>query len=270
MDPLEIEYESMDDVPEAYKGLYTEQDGKAVLTHVNGLKTDKDVANLQEALRKERETHKETQKALRPWKDMDHSEVMSKLDRVSELEAAAGGKLDDDAINKIVEGRINQRVAPLQRQIEELTETNSSLASEAEEAKSTIRDMRMTSAIRQAAASAKVVDTALPDVEIIAKNAFELTEDGNLVTRENSGVTPGLGLDAYFREMQNKRPHWFPNSGGGGAGGGGPKGPGGKNPFSAKDWNMTEQGRLVRENKDLAEQLAKAAGTTIGGPRPKS
>jgi hypothetical protein len=31
---------------------------------------------------------------------------------------------------------------------------------------------------------------------------------------------------------------------------------------------MTEQGRLVRENRSEAERLAKAAGTTIGGGKP--
>ncbi len=49
MDPLELTYDSIDAVPEAFRGLYSENDGKAVLTHVNGLKTPQDVQNVQEA-----------------------------------------------------------------------------------------------------------------------------------------------------------------------------------------------------------------------------
>lgn len=269
MDPLELVYDSMDAVPEAYAGLYTEQDGKAVLTHVNGLKTEKDVATVQEALRKERDDHKKTKDLLKPWKDMDPEETRTQLDRIHELETAAGGKLDEDAINKIVEGRLKQRTAPLERQISELTETNTTLKTERDNAFGTITDMKMTSAIRRAANEAKVLGTAIPDVEIIAKSAFELTDDGNLITKDNSGVTPGLGLDAYFREMATKRPHWFPPSEGGGAGGGRSQVPGGgPNPWKAETWDMTKQGQIVRENRELADQLAKAAGTTVGGMKP--
>jgi hypothetical protein len=36
-----------------------------------------------------------------------------------------------------------------------------------------------------------------------------------------------------------------------------------KNPFLKSDWNMTEQGKLVRENPTLAKSLAKAAGIKL-------
>lgn len=40
------------------------------------------------------------------------------------------------------------------------------------------------------------------------------------------------------------------------------------NPFSADAWNVTEQGQVVKADAAKAERLAKAAGTTLGGPRP--
>ena len=269
MDPLELVYDTMDAVPEAFRGLYTEKEGKAHLTHVRGMKTEQDVANVQEALRKERDAHKATQTAFKPWKDMNYEETRATLDRVSELETAAGGKLDDDAINKIVEGRLAAKTAPLERKIDELTEANSTLTTERDGFSNQIVDMRKSSAIRKAAADAKVLGTAIGDVEIIARSAFDFTDDGNLVANDKSGITPGLGLDVYFREMQKTRPHWWPQSEGGGAGGGGPKSPdGGPNPWGADTWNMTKQGEIVRSNRELADQLAKAAGTTVGGQKP--
>lgn len=270
MEPIELEYDTMDEVPEAVRGLYTETDGKAILTGVRGMKTQQDVDNVQEALGKERNLRRDYEKQLKPWKDMDPEEVRSKLDRIGELETAAGGKLDDDAINKIVETRLTARTAPLERRIDELQENLGATIQERDAAKGTITDMRMSSAIRDAATRAKITPSALSDVEIIAKSGFEFSEDGKLVTTEKSGVTPGLGLDAYFKEMTKSRPHWWPASEGGGAGGGSGGGMNGaKNPFSAEHWDMTKQGALVREDREQAEQLAKLAGTTIGGRRPQ-
>jgi len=56
----------------------------------------------------------------------------------------------------------------------------------------------------------------------------------------------------------------LPNMGKGG------KGVSGANPWSADSWNMTEQGRILRENRTKAEQLAAQAGTKIGAPKPAS
>lgn len=270
MEPIELTYDTMDAVPEAFRSLYTEQDGKAVLTHVKGMKTEADVTNVQEALRKEREDRKKAEDALKPWKDMDPEKTKATLDRVTELEAASGGKLDEDAINKIVEGRIKQQTAPLERRIEELTESNATLTTERDEAKGTITDMRMGADIRAAATKAKVVGHALGDVEIITKRLFEYDDNGKMITRDGVGVTPGIGLDAFFTEQLKARPHWFPASEGGGAGGAGAGrlAPGQKNPWTRENWNMTEQTKIFKEDKKLAEDLAKAAGTTIGGLKP--
>ena len=81
-------------------------------------------------------------------------------------------------------------------------------------------------------------------------------------------MAPGLKVDGWLREMQKMRPHWWPETEGSGAGGGGPLGNGAANPFSAKNWNLTEQGKIYRENPVLADQLAKSAGTKVGGPKP--
>jgi len=41
------------------------------------------------------------------------------------------------------------------------------------------------------------------------------------------------------------------------------------NPFTHDNWNLTKQGAIVKEHGTAkAEQMAKAAGTTVGGPQP--
>jgi hypothetical protein len=42
------------------------------------------------------------------------------------------------------------------------------------------------------------------------------------------------------------------------------------NPWTYKDWNVTAQGQVVvKYGLEKAEQMAKAADTTVGGLRPK-
>ena len=155
--------------PRDTKALFDEKDGKFVLGGVNGMKTQMDVNNVQEALRKEREDHAAAKNALSPWAPLGKpEEVQAKLDRIPELEAAAAGKLDDNAINGIVEGRITQKIAPLERNISTLTEENGTLKQENEGLKTALERRDMSDELRSVATEMKVIATAIPDIEIIA------------------------------------------------------------------------------------------------------
>lgn len=268
--PLELQYDSMDAIPENFRELYTEKDGVAVLTGVNNLKTPQDVANLQEALRKERDDHKATKTSLSAWGELKPEEVQAQLDRIKELEAAAEGKLDDDKINQMVESRLTQKTAPLQRQIDGIASERDEWKNKAEELQGILTTRDRNDAVRSVALEMKVQTSALDDILLIAGHYLEQSEDGTFITKNDiKGVTPGLDVKGFMKEMQRLRPHWWPPSEGGGAGGGGEAG-GGKNPWSADHWNFTEQSRIVKsEGMAVAERMAKAAGTTVGGLKPK-
>lgn len=270
MEPLELSYDDMNAVPEAFRGLYTEKGGKAVLTHINGMKTQADVSAVQEGLRKEREDHTATKELLKPFKGLDATETRATLARIAELETAAGGKLDDEAINKIVEARIAQKTAPLQLQIEELTTANGELTTTNGELTGTIQTRDRNSAIRKVAAEMKVHSTAMPDIELVAGSFLELDEhSGQYVVKQDAkGVTVGADIKQFMKEMQQQRPHWWPASEGGGAQGDLKGINGGNNPFKGDTWNSTQQGQMFRSDPTLAKSMAEAAGTSIGGPRP--
>ena len=273
MDPLEIEYESIDQVPETFRDLYTEQDGKAVLTGVNGMKTNQDVINVQEALRKERADHAAAKEALKPWRSFgdDPSELQSKLDRIAELEAAAGGKLDEAKIQELVENRIGQKTGPLERKLKDTTTTLEQLQQENGQLKNTLVTRDRNDAVRAVATEMKVLSTAIPDVEMVAGMFLERDETSGefIVKADAKGVTPGADVRQFLKEMQKQRPHWWPNSQGGGAGGGKGLGESEDNPWSAKGWSITKQGQYVREHGMAeAEKAAKSAGSKIGASRP--
>jgi len=277
--PIELRYDNEDALPEAFRNanvfaeLFTRNDdGSISVTGVTGMKTQKDVDSVSEALRKERNDHKVTRDRLKPWGELNAEETLTQLDRIRELEAAAGGKLDDDAINKIVDGRLAQRVGPLDRQIKTIGEERDALSQENAGLKNSIVTRDRNDSVRAEATKVKSHATAIPDIEGAASAMLEQNEEGKWITKSGiEGITPGLGIDGWLRDMQKLRPHWWPESEGGGArGGNGGTGFNGANPWSAKSWNLTEQGKVFKDSVDLAGRLAKAAGTSLGGPRPKA
>lgn len=273
MDAIELSYDKMDAVPEAFRGLYTEKDGKAVLTGVNGMKTAQDVLNVQEALRKERADHAALKDAMKPWKAFgdDPAELQTKLDRIAELEAAAGGKLDEAAIQKLVDARLGQKTAPLERQLKDALTERDTILAENSTLKTSILSRDRNDAVRAIATEMKVLATAIPDVELVAGMFLEKDETSGqfIVKADASGVTPGLDIKGFLKEMQKVRPHWWPASQGGGAGGGGGFENADDNPWSAKGWNLTKQGSYIREHgMAKAEIAAKAVNSKVGATRP--
>jgi len=276
--PIELQYDNKEALPEAFRSdavfnelFTTGADGKIVLSGVTGLKTQKDVDSVKEALRKEREDHGKTKDALKPWGSLNAEETLAQLDRIKELEAAAGGKLDEAKLNELVEGRLSQKTGPLNRQIETLTGEKTKAEQERDALKAQLETRDRNDAVRAIATEAKVLQTAVPDMEMAASVMLEKDADGNLVTKSGiNGLTPGLSVKEWAKEMQKLRPHWWPESEGGGArGGGGGGGFSGNNPFSAEHWSLTDQGKYLTEHgREATDRLAKAAGTTVGGPRP--
>ena len=278
MPELKALYDKADDIPEAvedFRALFTEKNGKFELTGIAGVQTPANVARLETSLSKERTDHKATKATLAVWGDLVHDDVQKSLDRIPELEAAAGGALDDakieEIVNRRVEGVIKSKLSPLERANKKLLEGNAELTTANEGF--TVANTRRTIGddVRRALVKAKVVPEAHDDALMLGERVFEVTEEGKVVTRDNVGVAPGLDAEGWLTEIQDKKPHWWPASISGGALGS--RGPGtalgGKNPWSPQSWNMTEQGRYLRANgMEKAKRLAEAANSHVGAATP--
>lgn len=273
---LKAIYENQDDIPEQYRDLYSERNGQWELTGIEGVKTQADVDRVQEALNKERKDHKETKDKLKTFDEIDPEQIEKDQQELTELrakvEAGAGEGFDEEKFNEAVEkvaaARVKTATAPLERDLEKTQKERDELKASNEEfqQKETMRTIG--DAVRKAAGNAKVVDSAMDDILMLGERVFEVTEDGTVVAKDGVGVTPGIAPDIWLSEMQDKRPHWWPTSTGGGAGGGQGGGGFANNPFSREHWNLTEQGKLVKEDSAKAERMAKAAGTQVGGGMP--
>ncbi len=266
--------DKLDDVAEGHRDLYVERNGKfelSVEVGVEGVKSFTDFSKLAGGAAKERADHKATKARLALLGDRSVEDVVAILDRVPELEAAASGN-NPEKINQIVEGKIGAKLAPVQRELakamEGIKERDTMIQGfQAKERTRSIHD-----AVREVVGKAQGFQaSALEDVLMVAERHFEINEEGKVVTRDGVGVTPGIAADVWLTEMQGKRAHWWgPTQGGGATGNGGrTTANSGNNPFTHEGWNVTEQMRLVTGNRPKADQMARSAGTTIGGQRPQ-
>ena len=275
---LQAMYDTQEEIPEAFRELFTEKGEKWELTGVTGIKTQGDIDRLQTALVKERDDHKATKGRLEVWGELDPEDTKAKLEKYPELEAAAEGKIDekkmDEMVNRRVEATVKSQTAALQRQIDSLTTERDEVKAENVGLLGEKRTRVIHDNVRDVLTKQKVIPEAFEDALMLADRVFEIREDDNsVITRDQVGVTPGVTADIWLSEMQDRRPHWWPTSaGGGGRGTGTGPGTGFKNnPFSREHWNMTEQGRVVREDgMEKAQQMAKSAGTTVGGQMPQA
>lgn len=261
--------ESLENVPEQFHELYTEKNGRWELTGIEGVKTQADIDRLQSALSKERNDHKQTRDRYAVLGDREPDEIIGILDRIPELEAAAEGKIDEDKLSELVEARLKTKLAPVEREKAGLVTKLAELTGTVEQYQLRERTRTIHDEVRRAATSSKVLPEALEDALMLAERVFEVDEDGRVTAKDGVGCTPGVDPVVWLSELQSKRPHWWGPSHGGGAQGNTRGGASGSNPWSHEGWNMTEQGRILVENRTRAEQLAKSAGTTIGGPKPQ-
>lgn len=265
---IQMSYSAESEIPAAHKGLYTESNGVWNLTGVVGIKTQDDVNNVMNALTKERNDNKALRTKYAALGDRDVSEILADIDRIPALEAAAKGKGSED-IEAQVAARVEQATAPLKRDIQTLTTERDGLTTQVNDFQQANNRRTIGDSIREAGTKAKILPEAMNDVIALGLGNFELNEAGAVIAKADiNGLTPGVAPEVWLTEMKRSKPYFFPPVKGANAGGGNGNG-GGSNPFSKEGWNMTEQGKMVKEDRALAEQMAASAGTTIGGRQPE-
>jgi hypothetical protein len=284
---LKTIYDTQEEIPEGYADLYTEKNGKWELTGVTGVKTQADIDRVQGALVKERNDHKATKALLAPFEGLDPEVISANATKLEEVTAQLeainkDGRIDETKLEPIIAARIKQAVAPLDRDklnLERQLDAQKKLVAEKEVEvtglRTSITSDTIERAIKDAASLEKVLPTAIDDVTLRGIRVFEKTEDNRIITKDVPGVTPGLSPKEWLKDMQEKAPHWWPPSVGGGSQGGGPTGRGGyggaNNPWSKAGWNVTKQGALVKSLGEVkAGEIAAQVGSKIGDTKAQA
>jgi hypothetical protein len=283
MAKLKTIYDTAEEIPEGLGEFYIERNGKFEI-QAEGVKTQADIDRIQEGLRKEKTDHKATKDKLAAFGALDATLIpdqLAELETVkAQLEAAVkDGKIDPEKTKAAEEAAVRRAIGPiereksqLQRDLDAARKTNEQTVAEKSALETSIKRGKVESALREAAMVSKVVPLAIDDAVMNGANIFDLAEDGRILTKDNVGVTPGIEPKEWLKDMQEKRPHWWPVSSGGGAQGG-RGGVGGMkdNPFTKENWNITAQGRYVTQyGPEKAAAAAAAAGVKIGDTKPKA
>jgi hypothetical protein len=280
---LKTIYDAVEEIPEGFADLYTEKNGKFELTGVEGIKTQGDIDRIAEALRKEKSDHKVAKEKLNGFGDLDPTKIAEQAEELisvkAQLEALGDGHgLDEAKLEPIIEARLARKVGPLEREKTQLQRDLDAARGVVKERdgeigtlKGSITEGKVSTAIRDAAAASKVIPTAVDDAVLNGRSVFEVVEDGRVLTKDNvPGVTPGLEPKEWFKDMQEKRPHWWPPSvGGGSQGGRGGTVTRAENPWSEEGWNLTRQGQMVTQHGEAkAAEMAKAVNSKLGATHP--
>lgn len=140
----------------------------------------------------------------------------------------------------------------LKKQIQTLQDENKAAK---EKYESDVKELRLNTAIKLAVAG----EAHDPDLitGLLDKTKLLLTDDGKVSGLDDQVKALRESKAFLFVEKDDGTGNRFrgakPPEGGGGGGGGQ------KNPWSKDTFNLTEQGRILRENPELAKQLQAAA-----------
>lgn len=284
-------YDSADEIEEIYRPLYEEKEGKHVfktslfdsnaVTDSKGIKKLKDEAG---RYRLELKDHKTKAEAYSKFGDP--TELQEKLDKIAELEAlaAAGGSKSKEAAEALAKTMTAAEKTKWEREIAPKLQAGEKAVQlvahyEQAQAQQAIRDeaLKAINGFKQGKLDPGAVEDALMYAErhLIAETERD-EETGLLViksirTKANAGVTEDIGADAWLSEMVSRKSHWLQGSEGTGANGS----PRGKldlsgNPWTAENWDTGKQGQVVKtKGVTIAQEMAKVAGTTLGGMPPK-
>lgn len=266
--------QDLEEVPEALKPFYSQlEDGSYELLvegKVSGAKLAEFRNTNTELMRKmsEKDTKLAAYEAINddPAKLGDeYKSLRGVAKRVADNELVEKKGLEEAVLQRTTEMR-----ATFDGQVKALQDRLGIVESERDQAAQRFTRSVIDRALTDAALAGGVQPQAIPDVLNRAKDAgWALNEQGKLILTVNGvmafgadGASPLTPKEWVNGALKDTASHFFATPHGlnatGGSGGGGSK-----NPFTKDGWNMTEQGRIAKENPALAKTLAANAGIKI-------
>ena len=271
--PIKAEYGKKEDIPEEQKAFYTEKNDKWYLD-VEGLPTKAEYDRLNSLINTERQSAEVLKKKLGSFEGVDMESIASLLAVQNEL----GDDFDPSRYKAALEelktlkssrstdtATLQDQITELSRNKNQLLKETSSLKKKFEEASANemklqakINMVDINSSFTEAANKLKIVPTAVSDVLMHAEKFFEKDINGKTVAKDGlphilTGTTP----EDYLISCQSTRPQWWAPSVGAGAVGAPGAASGAKNPWAKDSFSLTEQGKIYKEDPELARSFAK-------------
>lgn len=267
---LKSVYDTIDDVPEALREYYPEDNGKFVFAGVENWKPQAEFEKLNTALTAERKVSKQFKDAAAVWESKftgkSPEEIIAQLERIPVLEAESQGKVDSKKLESIVETTAKQRMAPLEHEINKLKASIIEREQEISAFKAADRRRTIHDAVRSVASKEGFQPSSYASPEgslmLIAERYLTINSVGDVVMGDDvKPYTPGLGIREALVEIRLQHPYLAIPSAGGGATGNNGTGNNGPNNNPFKSNNLQERGAFIKANTpDAVARAVKAAG----------
>lgn len=216
---LKARVESIEEVPEALREHYAEQDGVYVL-QAEGMKTEEDVSKVQEALDKERKARRDAEK------------------KAKELESNVPEDFDPEEWRRLKDSDVGDVDSKLEEQRKRLEERHrKELEKHQEEVQKRdqrINDLVARDGLRKAMDQAGIAEPYKPAVEAMYRDKVSVEEDGDSL----GAFIDGKPVPDALSELANSETGKYYVAGSGNNGGGAP---GGKDGGGKKLSDMSEQ-----------------------------
>lgn len=221
--PLQRELDSLEELNEELRPLYRpREDGKFELLKA----VSDEISGLTSALKKEREAAsskarqiEQLQKEASKYKDLDPEKAREALQKIQELEDQQ--LLTEGKVEELLTKRTERMRLDHEGQLKKLQESITERDQRLEAQQKHLEDLLIDTSIRDAAAKAKVLPSAIDDVLFRARQIFRL-ENGKVVPRDRDGNLV-YGADGKEPEtvegwvsgvLAKQAPHlWGPSSG---------------------------------------------------------
>lgn len=212
--------ESLDAIPEAFRGEYTEADGKFKL-NVDGVE---DVTGLKNTLAKFKADQKAAADKLKAFEGIDPEEyktLKQEREALEEAKLKAEGKADE-----IAQRKIEKALAAKNKEIEAIAERNKQLENRVASVQQKILAGHIA---KEASGKVHAGSGSMQTLSLLAQGVFTLDENDNPVQLDSDGQvvlgkdgkTP-FGVSEWLEGLKETHPFLFPaNSSGGGASGSG-------------------------------------------------
>lgn len=249
---FEVSIEDIDSLDENVKTLYKETDDGKFVLDVEDAKPLSEFNKVHDALQKERNDHKSVKQRLSSYGDATPDEILKLHDKIAELEAMGAGKgTSTEKLEEILKARVTPYIREKEQALQAMQEAVKAKDQMLQQMRSNQREQEVLKS-----ASSLIKSEFLDDVLLRAQYQLKYNDETQTFVDEN-----GAGIAEWVSIQTTKTPSWLNDSQGAGAHGGSGNFAGAKNPFiRGTHYNVTEQGRLLREQPTLAAKYMKQAG----------
>lgn len=149
MPELNYSLETIDDVPEEYKGLYVEEekDGKKLYhLNVNGVKPQEEFDKVYKTIATVREERNNLEKNLKAFGEWTPEKVKAVQEELDSLKKAKNTQTEDDFLKRLQEVK-NANAIEMQKKIDEFNKSEASYKEQIKAKDTTITEMRLENAL---------------------------------------------------------------------------------------------------------------------------